>query len=141
MRTDLQRLLVALVLACLSGQASAESFDPVDLADDVVQARTFEAEESAAVLRAALSVLQDLKFFVTDVTAEPGLITADTTGCRCSSGSVTVTATMVGPDTVRVRVVLTQAARDGRGAAAAADFYQSFFTHLGRARFRQEQTP
>lgn len=145
MRTDWPQVIVGVVLTCLCTHAHAEPFDPVDLADESLQTRTFEVADPTELLRAALAVIQDLKFFVTDAGVEPGLITATTTGCRCGvEGSLTVSATVAGPGSVRVRVTLSESERVASRRRAELDdslFYQNFFTHLSRARTRQEHMP
>lgn len=146
MRTDWIQWVGGVVLACLCTHTHADSFDPVDLADESLQTRTFETDDPNELLRAALAVIQDLKFFVTDAGEAPGLISANTTGCRfCrAAGSLTVTTTVAGPDAVRVRVTLTEPERVASQRRAGTDdslFYQNFFSHLSRARTRQEHTP
>jgi len=134
----------AIVLTCLCTHGHADSFDPVDLADESLQTRTFEAADPDELLRAALAVIQDLKFFVTDVSDAPGLITATTAGCLCrGTGSLTVTTAAAGPDAVRVRVTLSEpdGASPRRAGTDDSLFYQNFFTHLSRAQTRQEHTP
>jgi hypothetical protein len=145
MRTDWIQWVGGVVLACLCAHTHAEPFDPVDLADASLQTRTFETDDPNELLRAALAVIQDLKFFVTDAGDQPGLITATTTRCLCrGAGSLTVTTTVAGPHTVRVRVTLAEPERDMSRRRTGTDdslFYQNFFSHLSRAQTRQEHTP
>ena len=141
----LARLCWVLLLSSLCAYAHAETFEPADPGAESLQTRTFAASDARELLRAALSVLQDLKFFVTNASLTPGLITATPPACRddCHSAALTVTADVVGPNAVQVRVSLGRLGRPRSWQGGEPDsgrFNQNFFTHLDRALTRQRYT-
>ena len=147
MNLNIVNLCSAILLTIASVGSRAESFEAADLADESPQTRTLHDGDAELVLRATLSVIQDLKFFVTEAELEPGLIVATVPGCRFDCGAtltISLNASRLRPEDVRVRVSLEKLDDNVFGQARERDynhFYQNFFTHLDRTLFRLRSTP
>ncbi|MCX2980855.1 hypothetical protein EYC98_08205 [Halieaceae bacterium IMCC14734] len=130
--------------------AAAPDFEPRDMSATALQSRTFEGVDEQQLARATLSVIQDLKFLVTETEAAPLTLVARSPGPRFSQESRTLT--------VSLRALPTE--RDGASlrldlAAVApaesiwrrppldtrADFYQAFFAALADTLHRQGVLP
>lgn len=130
--------------------AAAPVFEPHDLAATVLQSRTFEGVSKRQLARATLSVIQDLKFLVTETEAEPLTIVARSPGTGYSGAAPTLSVLLQQLPTERqaasVRLDLVAPAPvDSIWRRPApdtrADFYQHFFAALADTLHRQGVFP
>jgi hypothetical protein len=150
--------------------ADTVEFAPVDQSEEVQQSRTFENTSLAELASACTSVIQDIKFNVTETESNPVLIVAhspmlfdsgshhrQTRYTRSNySGphdrvpdytlSVSLQAAGTRGTDYRVRLALGYSYEVGgrfreRYSPHRTDFYQQFFGHLNRALHRTRALP
>ena len=140
--------LSVILLLLLAGTCApagwAEDFTPLTTADEQVQSRRYEADESGILLRASLAVLQDIRFLVTRSEVDPPLLVAKAPwrSCACDL-SLTISVQPVGGqhNVYQVRLTASEPPKPMLFGMLKpvdrADFYQDFFTHLDRELFKR----
>ena len=141
----LLRACLAVLIASLLGLHNASvaaganaAFDPVNMASQTAESRIVEAANREAVLRAAISVIQDIKYLIVELNRQAGVVLANPTGFGWGSNSVTpslsvsVSAITASPHQFEVRIALALPVSWQRAHHASsvepftAEFAQSF---------------
>jgi hypothetical protein len=127
--------------------AQPPDFSPRDLAAEVSQSRIFENASQEDLMLSCLFVIQDIKFFVTEIESDTGLIVATAPAAVNTESPYTLTITLrAAGDPARdyqVRLLLhntglqTASRHRPRQVVDSETFYLDFFSHLNSAYFRE----
>lgn len=127
-----KKLLIAIVICCLSGCASVHN-DVLGTSQSQVQMRSYQARffdttDKHLVLRAVISTMQDLGFIINKADEQLGTISGDSFS---NASRLTVSVRVVNDKQIVVRVN----AQAGLKAIEDPVPYRNFFNSLGQSLF------